>query len=149
MPIKYLIDLGPECRKTLEEVIQKGADWRQRQRAQTLILLDDGWSAADVARLVDIHVRTVGSTRRAWFKTGLDCLVDAPRCGAPRKVSPEQLDKIVAAAEAEPLTARELLAKHVADGGTPVHLNTIKGRIKAAGMVWKRTRTSLEKVETS
>jgi transposase len=148
MPRVYILNLGAQVRESLEEIIQRGSDWRQRQRAQTLILLDDGFVTADVARLVGIHTRTVGNTRRDWFKAGLDCLVDAPRCGAPRKLSAEQLDKIVAAACAEPLSARELLAMHVADGGAPVHLNTIKARIKATGLVWKRTRTSLKKVET-
>jgi len=148
MPRVYVLNLDPAVRESLEEIIRRGTDWRQRQRAQTLILLDDGFATADVARLVGIHARTVGNTRRDWFNMGMDCLIDAPRCGAPKKLSDEQLDKIIDAANAEPLSARELLAIHLADGGTPVHLNTIKTRIKAVGLLWKRTRTSLKKVET-
>lgn len=148
MPRIYLISLSQENRETLKDIVQRGADRRQRQRAQTLIFLDDGLATADVAQLVGIHAHTVRSTRKNWFKSGFDSLVDAPRCGAPTKLSPEQVDKIVAAASTEPLTAKELLAKHLADGGAPVHLNTIKARIKASGLVWKRTRASLKKVET-
>jgi transposase len=147
MPRQYLLNLSLECRRALENIIQKGADWRARQRAETLILLDDGLSTADVAQIVGIHARTVGSTRAAWFESGLDSLVDAPRSGARKKLSSEQVDRLVATAQAEPLTARELLAKHLADGGTPVHLNTIRAQVKAAGMVWKRTRLSLKKAE--
>ncbi len=147
MPRVYLLSLSPENREALKDIIKRGADWRQRQRANTLILLDDGLATADVAELVGVHAHTVRSTRRGWFKSGFDSLVDAPRCGAPKKLSPEQVDKIVAAAGAGPYTAKELLAKHVEDGGTPVHLNTIKARIKAGGLVWKRTRASLKKVE--
>ena len=51
------------------------------------------------------------------------------------------------AARSEPLTAKALLAKHVEDGGTLVHLNTLTGALKAAGFVWKRTRHSLKKKE--
>jgi transposase len=149
MPRKYLLNLRPDDRVALEEIIKKGSDWRQRERAQTLILLDDELPTAEVARLVDIHRRTVGTTRRDWFMNGLKSLVDAPRCGAPRKLSPQQIDKIVVAASSEPLTAKELLARHVADGGAAVHLNTIKARLKATGLVWKRTRHSLKKVEMS
>jgi transposase len=148
MPRKYLLNLSSECRRALEEIIQRGPNWRQRQRAQTLVLLDDGLTTADVARLVGIHSRTVGNTRAGWFESGLDSLADAQRSGAPRKLSPEQIDRLIVAANAEPLTARELLARHLEDGGAPVHLNTIKARIKATGMVWKRTRFSLKKVET-
>lgn len=148
MPRKYLLNLSSESRQALEEIIQRSPNWRQRQRAQTLILLDDGLTTADVARLVGIHSRTVGNTRAGWFEGGLDSLLDAPRSGAPRKLSPEQIDTLVGAASAYPLTARELLAKHLADGGTPVHLNTIRTRIKANGLVWKRTRLSLKKAET-
>ena len=44
----------------------------------------------------------------------------------------------------EPLTATALLAMHIEGGGKPVHVNTIKGAIKRAGFVWKRTRSSLK-----
>ena len=74
-------------------------------------------------------------------------LPDLPRTGAPKKITPEQLVKIVAAAESEPLSAKQLLALHVANGGAAVSLRTLTVALKSSGMVWKRTRHSLKKKE--
>ena len=61
----------------------------------------------------------------------------------------EQVAKLVLAASLEPLTARQLLDRHVGDGGVLVHVSTLSAALKASGMVWKRTRHSLKKDETS
>ena len=50
-------------RISLERNTDRGINWRARQRAHTLILLDDGLNMAEVAAKIGIHVRTVGSTR--------------------------------------------------------------------------------------
>lgn len=145
MPRKFIIGLSLEDRNILEEIIERGANWRQRQRAQTLVFLDDNLSTADVARRVGIHVRTVNTTRRDWFRHGQKSLLDAARSGAPKKITPEQITSLVLAASTEPLSARQLLSKHLAQGGVPIHLNTLSTALKRAGMTWKRTRHSLKK----
>ena len=145
MPRVYILSLLFGDRKFLENVIARGKNWRHRERAETLLLLDDGMPTDDVARQLGIHSRTVRTTRKSWIKEGISSLADLARSGAPKKISPEQLAKIVAAANAEPLSAKQLLAKHVEDGGLPVRLNTLRSALKASGMVWKRTRHSLKK----
>ena len=135
-------------RISLERMSDRGTNWRARQRAHTLILLDDGLTMTEVAAKIGIHVRTVGSTRTSWILVGMDSLADLERSGAPRKISPEELEKLVALAGAEPMSARALLAKHTGDGGIPVHLNTLTKALKEAGLLWKRTRHSLKKKET-
>ena len=139
------LKLASEERSKLQWIVSRGENWRERDRAQTLILLDDGLLLAQVADKVGIHVRTVGFTRLAWLARGFESLIDRPRSGAPTKISPEQLSKVLDAARNEPLTAKALLAKHVEEGGTLVHLNTLKGALRAGGFVWKRTRHSLKK----
>lgn len=84
MPRKFILSLSTDERRALEEVIAKGSNWRQRQRANTLVLLDAGIAPADVAKIVDIHVRTVSTTRRDWFRSGHESLVDSARSGAPK-----------------------------------------------------------------
>ena len=132
-------------RNDLLRIILRGDNWRARQRAQTLIYLDDGISMGETAELIGVNVRTVGSTRTAWLDCGWASLHDAPRCGAPHKLSEQELHRIVALAGATPLTANGLLALHVEAGGKPVHVATLTAGLKAAGLVWKRTRTSLKK----
>lgn len=147
MPRVILLMLDLEIRKKLEIITSRSVDWRERERAKTLLHLDDGLPTADVAELMKIHIHTVSRTRRDWFTGGLNSLVDSARSGAPKKITSEQLAKLVEAASAEPLTARELLAKHMDDGGTKVHLSTMTSALRASGMVWKRTRHSLKKTK--
>ena len=132
----------------LEEIVRRGQDWRERERSKTLILFDDGLSRKEIAKIVGIDIRTVGLTRMDWLKRGFDSLVDLPRTRAPKKITQEQLENLLVAAEKTPLTAKALLAKHVDAGGTLVHVNTITKALKKAQFVWKRTRASLKKSET-
>ena len=148
MAKKATLSLSPENRIRLQNIIDRGADWRERERSKTLILLDDGLSMREVSEIVEIDIRTVGITRMDWLKRGFDALVDAPRTGAPKKITPEQLERILEVAKQEPLTANAILAKHIDIGGAPVHVNTITKALRKAEFVWKRTRSSLKKKET-
>jgi len=58
-----------------------------------------------IAETVGIDIRTVGLTQMDWLKRGFESLVDASRTGAPNKIIPEQLEKLLDAADKEPLTA--------------------------------------------
>lgn len=147
MPRKLTLVLSDLERLNMERIVSRGEDWRERQRAETLLMLDKGNSTTQTADAIGIHTRTVGFTLKDWQTRGYLSLVDAPRSGAPRKISSEQLVKIVGMASAEPLTAKALLAKHVEDGGTMVHVNTLRVALKREGLLWKRTRHSLKKKE--
>lgn len=148
MAKKATLTLLPQERLELQHIVDRGSNWRERERAKTLILFDDGQAMKAIAETVGIDIRTVGLTRMDWLKRGFESLVDAPRCGAPKKITPEQLEQLLEAAQKEPLTAKALLAKHVDAGGTLVHLNTLTKALKRADFVWKRTRSSLKKSET-
>ena len=47
-----------------------------------------------------------------------------------------QMLRLLAAATSQPLTARELLARHLAEGGSPVHPNTLSVALRGHGIVW-------------
>jgi transposase len=50
-------------------------------------------------------------------------------------------------AREQPGSARDLQNRLESEGGTHVHLNTIRATLRRAGMVFKRTRHSLKKNE--
>ena len=77
-----------------------------------------------------------------WRQAGMASLADLPRSGAPRKLQPEHVERLVQWAGAEPLTAAALLARHLDAGGPLVHVNTMVATLKASNFVWKRTRHS-------
>lgn len=147
MARKVTLNLASEDRMALTNIVARDENWRTRERAQTLLLLDDGLSLEEASVKMGIHIRTVGFTRLDWISRRFDSLVDRARPGAPKKITAVQLEKIVEAASIEPLTAKALLAKHIEAGGETVHVNTLVGALKMKGFVWKRTRHSLKKKE--
>jgi len=108
------------------------------------LLLSQGERSQDVAQQLGLNVRTVGTTRSQWLAHGMASLADRPRSGAPRKLRPEHVQRLLAWATAQPLTAPALLAYHQEHGGPPVHLNTLVATLKRLDLVWKRTRHSLK-----
>ncbi len=105
MARKVILELASNFRLKLQYIFERGEDWRVRQRSETLTLLDDGLSMSEVAKIVGIHVRTVGLTRMDWLRRGFDSLKDAVRSGAPGKILPDELKALKDAATLEPLTA--------------------------------------------
>ena len=110
MAARKILTLDEASRIELERIVKRGRNWRERERAQTLLLLGAGVFAEDVARQMKLNIRTVRTTRAQWLQGGLASLPDRPRRGAPKKLKPEHVQRIVGWALAEPLTAASLLA---------------------------------------
>lgn len=140
--------LSEQEKLSLEQAVKRHIDWRVRERAQTILLLGQGWDCANVAQRQGLCVLTVRTTRRAWRDEGLAGLADKHRCGAPPKLADSEVQRLVQWASDEPLTAPALLARHQEAAGTAVHLNTLMSALKRRGLVWKRTRHSLKKDAT-
>jgi transposase len=149
MPKKIVLKLTHKERHILEDMVLKGENWRVRERAKTILHFADGLNAEEVAQAMGRHARTVRTTRADWLENKFDSLPDSPRSGAPEKLPAEQSEKIVAWAREQPGSARDLQNRLESEGGTHVHLNTIRATLRRAGMVFKRTRHSLKKNETS
>lgn len=143
-----VVSLDEQQRSELQALVRSDVHWRQRERAQTVLLLAQGRTAEEVAQVLGLNKRTVFERRRAWLDKGLQSLADAPRCGAPPRLAPEEQARLVQWAREEPLSVPQLLARHVQAGGQAVHGDTIVKVLKAAGLVWKRTRASLLKKGT-
>ena len=144
VPLK-VIALTAEEKVQLQRLQRFDSNWRVRERVKTLLLLSEGQTCVEVAGQVGIHFRTVSYTRQSWLQEKFASLTDKPRSGAPMKMSAEEQSRVVAWAETAPLSAPELLAKHLHAGGTPVHTQTIKTLLRKKDFVWKRTRSSLKK----
>lgn len=74
----------------MEATIRAGkTELRVARRAQALLLMADGVSANDTAKLVGVHIRTVFEWRERFRDTDEPAakLADAPRSGRPRALS--------------------------------------------------------------
>ena len=147
MAARKTLQLDEHSRTQLQRIARRSGDWRERERAQTLLLLDSGLFAQAVADQLGFNVRTVRTIHLRWRQNAFESLPDKPRSGAPQKLDSTHIERLVQWAKDEPLTASSLLARHLDSGGPRVHANTLVAKLKASGLVWKRTRHSLKKAQ--
>ena len=88
--------LSDEDRETLER-------WSRRrktaqalaQRARIVLAAADGKPSAQIARDFGVARDTVGRWRKRFVDGGVDALLDEPRCGAPRQIGDEDVERVV------------------------------------------------------
>ena len=89
-------DLTPEAIQELDALYQQTRDARLRTRAQMILLAaEEGLIASEIARLVRMAVQSVRNWIKRYNAEGINGLYDAPRPGAPSKVTPEYRQRLV------------------------------------------------------
>lgn len=139
------IELTEDEREQLLSIIKKGSDWRERDRAETILMLSEGQTVFAVAEKQGVMPEAIRERRRKWLKRGLSSLPDQPRSGAPSKLNEECRALLKAWMDAEPLTCRALVSRLQAECSIEVSASTLRNELKRLGYVWKRTRYSLKK----
>lgn len=94
--------LSAERARELETLYRTAHDGRVRVRALCVLLAADGRSVPETARVVRYHQETVRRWLRRYLAGGVQSLQDAPKPGAPRKVTPAYLDELQRAASRSP-----------------------------------------------
>jgi transposase len=141
------IELLETDREQLQQLIKKGADWRERNRAETILMLAEGHTVKETAERQRLTREAIRERRRKWLKTGFASLPDKPRSGAPSKLTDQHRAQLRSWIEAEPLTARALLNRLEKTFSVQVGNTTLRTELKRLGYVWERTRYSLKKHE--
>jgi putative transposase len=143
-PKPPVVELSPEERQGLETLVRRhGTPQQVALRGRIILGAAAGLNNSQVARQVGLEVDTVRRWRNRWL--GLKAasledlsleerLRDAPRPGAPARITPEQVCQIVAlACEAPGQTGRpisqwtsrevadEIIAQHIVDRISPRH----------------------------
>jgi transposase len=101
-PIR-LDDLSPEQLRALDEAYHTTRDARLRTRVQMVLLCaEQGLVAAEIAALVRQDEDTVRRWLRRYEAEGLAGLSDAPRPGAPPKITPTYRDRLLSVVRQRP-----------------------------------------------
>ena len=151
-----LIKLSYRERSGLEHLLITATDARQFQRAQALLLLDEGTSVSDIAELLHVSRQTVYNwwTRfasRQLLETG-DRLSDAPRSGRPATASEiidELLDELLGTdpriyGYRSTIWTAELFQQYLVDYfEITVSRRSVHYALERLGVIWKRPRHSL------
>lgn len=130
----------------LKNIVKFGENWRIRERASTLLLLAKGLCCSKVAEKMELSRPTVETTRKNWFADKFQSLPDLPRSGAPRKIKPDEEERILKLVDEKPLSAPDVLKSHIENNGATVHVATVRALLKRNRRSWKMTRHSLKKV---
>jgi transposase len=99
------IDLSPEERETLERLCRCASTQQAlARRARMILLAADGVGVCETALLLCVWRKTVSQWRARWLAGSgtpasvTERLSDAPRSGAPARITAEQICAIVALA---------------------------------------------------
>lgn len=139
--------------QTLEQAYRTTRDARLRTRVPMILLaLEHGWTARQIATIV----RESDETVRRWLKRyqaeGLLGLHDAPRPGAPGKVTSAYQEQLLHVVRRRPrsldqpysLWTLQRLADYLAEQtGIRVSIETVRRQLKAAGIVLSRPQHTI------
>lgn len=113
---KYHVDLSPEERTTLAQLLRRGkAGTRKFTRARILLTADDGLSDEAMATALDVGTATVGRTRQRFVEENLGALDEHARPGAQRQLTGKQAAHIIAVAWTLRLLADKVVERGFVD----------------------------------
>ena len=120
---KYHVDLTPEERTTLEQLLQRGkSSARKLTRARILLQADEGLTDEEIATALEVGAATVERLRQRFVEENLEALNERPRPGGQRKLSGKQEAQLIAVActpapTGQPHWTLQLLADQVVELG--------------------------------
>lgn len=89
--------LSPSERRRLEQWVRRRKTAHALARRARIVLLSaSGMSNTEVAEKVGLTKRIVGNWRKRFLARRLDGLLDEPRPGAPRKITDEDVERVIA-----------------------------------------------------
>jgi len=128
---------------TLEEAYRHHPLNATRTRAHCIILSDKEYAIKEISDICGICRQSVSTAIHNWESYGFAGLIDAPRSGRPRKITPEQQEYLINQVQESPRSLKRVLSEFSETHGITLSINTLKRMCKEAHMSWKRVRKSL------
>jgi transposase len=143
-----LFPLSTEAMDELEHLYRTTRDVRVRTRAQIILLAAERQMVAgDIAAIVRQDEQTVRRWLKRYQAEGINGLLDKPRSGSPKKVTPAYQKQLVEAVRQRPrslgqpysMWTLQRLADYMAEQtGIRVSTETVRLRLRAADIVLSR-----------
>lgn len=139
-----MIHLPAEERAYLEQYVKRGKSRAVEQtRSRILLFNDSGKTAGEIATLLGLNYVSVTQILQRYEQGGLErALFDAPRSGAPRKLTPELEARVSALACSEApdgrvrwtvqLLADEVVRLEVVESISASSINTILKKVNSS-----------------
>ena len=115
-----------------------------RQRAHAVLLSAEGFKLKELSDIFDVCRQTTSTWLHAWEDKGICGLLDEPRSGRPRKLSPQQHLETVELVKQSPRSLKTVLQQVFEKFDLTLSYSTLKRVCKQARLCWKRVRRSLK-----
>lgn len=99
----HTVSLSEAERHDLGRIVSVGVHHsREITRARILLAVADGRSDAEIVSALGVSLPTISNTTKRFALERLGALKERPRCGGPKKITPEICAHITAIASTEP-----------------------------------------------
>ncbi len=133
-------ELDPLERQTLEQMYRFHPKKQVGIRAHCLLLLAQGYSFAEVSKILRQSLKTIYNWMNRWLAEGLSGLYDLAGRGRKRKLSEEEGKQVWQIVEQAPRRIGQHLAEIQTQTGKQISKSTLKRTLKSMGLRWKRIR---------
>ena len=147
--MRFIPYLSEFSRETLAEMHQKHPKSRARMRAHIILLSAEKYTIEQIAEIYHIQRDTVSICLTRWESNGLVGLLDKPRSGRPRLLTPEEEELALKFIEEDQRNSKKAQSLLQRETGKEISEWTFKRTLKRSGLRWKRMRRSLKKTEES
>ena len=140
MHLPLIRPLSPETIRLLHRIHRSSRHHQVRQRAQFLILYNQGKSLSQLIPIFSVTRKTLYNWINAWESKGLLGLYNQPGQGRKRTFTPDQEQQIYQWVQASPTQLNQVLAKIKEEWNIKTSKVTIKRILKRLNMSWHRFR---------
>jgi len=139
----FVESLSKEELVSLQEMARKHPLSWTRIRANAVILSAEGVPLQNISSICGVRRQAISIWLKNWEKKGLCGLVDKPRKGRPKILSPSQEKDAIEIVKKSPRSLNQALAEIEKRWNIKLSKSTLKRLCKKAKLSWKRIRKSL------
>lgn len=138
---RFVEQLTEDEKITLVDSWKQGTTHRLRCRAHAILLSNDRWPVADIAKAFHVTIHTVYAWLDRWDND--QSLEDAPRSGAPPTLNDDEQRIVLEELEKSPQNPSGVIERVQERTEKRISRGILYRIVKNAGMIWKRLRGSL------
>ena len=140
MHIQKIKQLTDDEIDALKALIKSNEMHRIRHRAHMVLLMNDGYTINQLAKIFWVDRDTVSFWITNWEKEGIAGLYEEYRSGRNKIYDQEEEDKVIAKIAENPRQLKKVKFEIEKETGKASSLDTIKRIAKKSGLIWKRVK---------
>lgn len=144
IPTKFIINLSEEEKRKLTEIMKTGEKYRERMRAHSILLSNQGYNIDAIAEIYQVHRNSVSELITEWEENGYESLYDKAKSGRPPILNEAERELAKRIVEENPRSTKKAIVEIKKQTGKEVSHDTLKRIIKEADYLWKRVKKTLK-----